>query len=138
MSVCLPVHTRRPYCFWMHANWDRPSKERSLPWWLSREESACQCRRLGFDPWVGKISLRRKEQPTPVFLPGEFHGHKSLVGYSPWGFKESDMTEQRLNNKWRGPHHKDKGQPPANCPQELNPAPTSRVSLEARPFPFRP
>ena len=54
---------------------------------------------------------------------GEFHGHKSLVGYSPWGFKESDMTEQRLNNKWRGPHHKDKGQPPANCPQELNPAP---------------
>ena len=109
-----------------------------VPWWLSREESACQCRRLGFDPWVGKISLRRKEQPTPVFLPGEFHGHKSLVGYSPWGFKESDMTEQRLNNKWRGPHHKDKGQPPANCPQELNPAPTSRVSLEAHPFPFRP
>ena len=33
-------------------------------------------------------------QPTPVFLPGKFHGQKSLVGYSPWGCKESDMTEQ--------------------------------------------
>ena len=34
-----------------------------------------------------------KWQPTPVFLPGEFHGQRSLVGYSPWGLKESDMTE---------------------------------------------
>ena len=33
-------------------------------------------------------------QPTPVFLPGEFHGQRSLVGYSPWGCKESDTTEQ--------------------------------------------
>ena len=44
-----------------------------------------------FNPWVGKISWRRKWQPTPVFLPGESHGRKSLVG-SPWGCKESDMT----------------------------------------------
>ena len=36
---------------------------------------------------------RRKWQPTPVFLPGEFHGQRSLVGYSPWGHKESDTTE---------------------------------------------
>ena len=43
---------------------------------------------------VGKIPWRRKWQPTPVFLPGEFHGQKSLAGYSPWGHKESDMTEQ--------------------------------------------
>ena len=49
--------------------------------------------RLGFDPWVGKIPWRRAQQPTPVFLPGEFHGQKSLVGYSPWGRKEWDMTE---------------------------------------------
>ena len=39
-------------------------------------------------------SWRRKWLPTPVFLPGEFHGQKSLVGYSPWGHKESDRTEQ--------------------------------------------
>ena len=41
--------------------------------------------RQGFDPWVGKIPWRRKWQPTPVFLPGESHGHRSLAGYSPWG-----------------------------------------------------
>ena len=48
----------------------------------------------GFNPWVGKIPWRRKSQPTPVFLPGKSHGRSSLVGYSPWGRKESDMTEQ--------------------------------------------
>jgi len=53
-----------------------------------------QCRRPGFDPWVGKILWRREWQPTPVFLPGEFHGQRSLVDYSPWDCKESDMTEQ--------------------------------------------
>ena len=47
----------------------------------------------GFDPWVGKIPWRRAWQPTPVFLPGESHGQRSLVGYSPWGHTESDMTE---------------------------------------------
>ena len=43
-------------------------------------------------PW-GRIPGSRKWQPTPVFFPGEFHGCGSLVGYSPWGHKESDMTE---------------------------------------------
>ena len=49
----------------------------------SGEEPTCQCRRnkrQGFDPWVGKIPWRRKRQPTPVFLPGESHGQRSLVG----------------------------------------------------------
>ena len=50
-------------------------------------------KRRSFDPWVGKILWRRAWQPTPVFLPGEFHGQRSLVGYSLWGRKESDMTE---------------------------------------------
>ena len=45
------------------------------------------------DPWVGKISWRRKWQPTPVFLPGESYGQQSLVGYRLWGRKESDTTE---------------------------------------------
>ena len=44
--------------------------------------------------WVKKISWRRKWQPTPVFLPGKFHGQRSLVGYSPRGPKELNMTEQ--------------------------------------------
>ena len=54
-----------------------------FPWWSSGKESAYQsrrCRRPGFDPWVGKILWSRKWQPTPVFLPGKFHGQRSLVG----------------------------------------------------------
>ena len=49
-----------------------------------------QCRGPGFDPWVRKIPW----VPTPAFLPGEFHGEGSLVGYSPGGCKESDMAER--------------------------------------------
>ena len=45
------------------------------------------------DPWVRKMSWRRKWQPAPVFLPGEFQGQRSLVGYSPWCRKELDTTE---------------------------------------------
>ena len=41
--------------------------------------------------WVAR---RRKQQPTPVLLPGKFHGERSLTGYSPQGHKESDTTEQ--------------------------------------------
>ena len=67
-----------------------------LPWWpRGGLWVAClQHGRPGFDPWVGKIRWRRKRQPTPVFLPGESHGRRSLVGYCPWGRKESDTTEQ--------------------------------------------
>ena len=64
-----------------------------LPRGLSGKECARRCRRNGFDPWFGKIPWRRKWQPTPVFLPGESHGQRSLVGYSPWGRKESDTAE---------------------------------------------
>jgi len=46
-----------------------------------------------FDPWVGKMPWRRKWQPTPVLLPEEFHGQRSLAGYSLWGHKELDTTE---------------------------------------------
>ena len=46
-----------------------------------------------FNPWVGKMPWRTKWQSTPVFLPGESQGQRSLVGYSPWGHKESDRTE---------------------------------------------
>ena len=53
-----------------------------------------QCRRPGFDPWVGKIPWRREWLPTPVFLPGKSPGQMSLAGYSPWGHKESDTTEK--------------------------------------------
>ena len=47
-----------------------------------------------FQSWVGKIPWRREWLPTPIFWPGEFHGQRSLAGYSPWDRKESDMNEQ--------------------------------------------
>ena len=55
--------------------------------------NAGDVRDVRFDLWIRNIRWRRKWQPTPVFLPGKFHGQKSLTGYSPWGCKESDTTE---------------------------------------------
>ena len=63
-----------------------------LPWWFSGEKPAFQYKRCGLKPWVGKIPWRRKWQPSPVFLPGESHGQRSLAGYSSLGHKESDTA----------------------------------------------
>ena len=66
------------------------------------KEPACQCRRhkrYRLDTWVRKIPWRRAWQPTPVFLPGESHGWRSLAGCRLWGCKESDTTE------WSHHHH---------------------------------
>ena len=63
---------------------------------LVDKESSCQWRRHKrhwFDPCVRKIPWSRGQQPTPVFLPGKFHGQRSLARYSPWGCEESGMTE---------------------------------------------
>ena len=57
------------------------------------KEPAYKFRRHMFDPWVRKIPLSRAWRPTPVFLPGESHGPRSLVGYSPYGHRDSDTTE---------------------------------------------
>ena len=57
-------------------------------WGAKGKEPACHCRtytRHEFDPWAGKIPWRRAWQPTPAFLPGESHGQRNLVGYSPVG-----------------------------------------------------
>ena len=67
-----------------------------FPGGISGKESTCQCRRSKrheFDPWVGKTPWGRAWQPTPVFLPGEAHGQRGLLGYSPQGRTELDMTE---------------------------------------------
>ena len=67
-----------------------------FPGGTSSKESTCQCRRYkrhGFDPWVRKIPWGRARQATAGFLPGGSHGQRSLVGYSPRGCEESNMTE---------------------------------------------
>ena len=77
-----------------------------LPRWYSGKEPTCQCRRCkrrGFDPWLGKISWRRKWQPTPVFLPGKSHGQRSLVATVHGAAKSwtrlstAQSTEQRCD-----------------------------------------
>ena len=69
-----------------------------LPWWLSGKESTCQCRKLGFNLWVGKIPWGRKWQPTLVFLPGKFHGQRSL-GLQRAGH---DWARAYINYLWNG------------------------------------
>ena len=64
-----------------------------FPGGTSGKESTCQCRRhkrRRFDPWVREIPWRNERLPTPVLLPGEFHGRRSRAGYSLRGHKESD------------------------------------------------
>ena len=68
----------------LHVGWPPPLP--GLPRWSQDKESAGPCRRRGscrMDPWVGKIPRKRKWQSSPVFWPGEFHGPRSLAGYSP-------------------------------------------------------
>ena len=110
--LCSHHHTSffRPSCLpllWILAMTFRTPL--GLPWWLRWLRICLQCRRPGFDPWMGKIPWRKEWQPTPVFLPLELHGQKRLVGYSPWGQKELDMTEWltlslSLDNPESSPH----------------------------------
>ena len=77
------------------------SVKTGFPGWLGGKDFTCQCRRHKrgwLHPWVGKTPWRRKWQTSPIFLPGKSHEQRSLAGYSPWGHKESDTTEQP-NNK---------------------------------------
>ena len=82
---CLPCHVLSVQMGW--------TTEKSLLFALVAQTVKASACNVG-DPWRRKIPWRRKWQPTSVLLPGKFHGWRSLVGYSPWGRKESDMTEQ--------------------------------------------
>ena len=85
------LHLHFFYLFF-HANYVHYSGSK-FAWWLSGKEFTCQCRRHGFSSQVRKIPWRRKWQPTLVFLPGEFHGLRSLVAYIVHGVaKKSAMT----------------------------------------------
>ena len=65
-----------------------------FPGGLDEKESARSARDPGsFSLWVQKIPWSSEWLPTLVFLPGEFHGRRSLADYSPWGHKESNTTE---------------------------------------------
>ena len=79
-----------------------PVETRNLNQWTTREVPTFLLKKAlpltksfpGGSDGNGKIPWRRKWQPTPILLPGKFHGWSILVGYSPWGCKESDTTER--------------------------------------------
>ena len=78
-------------------------KAMGFPGGTSGKEPAYQCKRhkrRRYNPWVGKIPWRRAWPPTPVCLPGEFHRQRNLADYSPWGGRESDVTEQLTFSLW--------------------------------------
>ena len=85
---------------WTELNWTEPLKWASSG---SNSKRIClqcrRCRRLGLDSWVGKSPWRREWLPTPVFLPQESHGQRSLMVYRPWDWKELDMTEQLTHKR---------------------------------------
>ena len=88
------------------------------PKWDSAKESTCHCQRHErheFNPWVGKIPWSRKQQLPPVFLPGKFHGQRSLAGYSPWS--------NRVRHSWACTHT-----PPPPPPPFL------KISIELNSF----
>ena len=105
-------------------------KLRHYPSGSDSKESACNT-----GTWSGKNPWRRARQPTPVFLPGEFYGHRSLASYSLWGRKESDTTERltlSLYTRKRKPRKR--RQKTAQYKQSF----TCLVSLKRRPTsPFR-
>ena len=81
-----------------HLQTARSGDQTGPPWWFRWQRICLQCRRTRFDPWFGKISWRREWLPTPVFMPREFKGQRNLVGYSPWDFRKSNMTEPLTTN----------------------------------------
>ena len=94
IQLSIHIHSFLRYSFLLWLTLD--IEYRGFPGGASSEEPACQCRtrkRCGFSPWVGKIPWSKAWQPTAEFLPREFHGQRSLAGYSLSGYKELDLTD---------------------------------------------
>ena len=112
--------------------WGDRGKEPPLPppWWLRLKRTRLQCRRPGLDLRVRKIPQRRKCLHTPVFLPGEFHGQKSLAGYSPRG-------RRRIGCDWQltlpAPSTSPQGKPLAHW-RPCGPGPWGKRSRTDRSF----
>ena len=108
------------------------SQRKGFPGGNSGKESIClgsRLKRCGFSPWVGKIPWRRAWQHTPVFLPGESHGQRSLVGHDLSGHKESDMTEASQH-----PHKRNEDSPTEIIPHDICKYSTAIQSVSAEAY----
>ena len=85
-------HPYHHYPFHLQRAW----LSEGLPRWHGGKEFTCQCKRHGIDPWVRKISWRRKWQLTPVFLPGKSHGQKSWAGGGGLGWRLQSLGLKRI------------------------------------------
>ena len=93
LNSLLQHHSSKASILWCSAFFTLPLVK-CFPGGSDGKASAYNVGRPRFNPWVRKIPWRRKWHPTPVLLPGKSHGLRSLVGYRPWGHKESDTTER--------------------------------------------
>ena len=84
----------RPFSHWVNKHGDTSQVALIVKQNKTKKNPPKRSERCGFHLWVGKIPWRRAWQPTPVFLPGECHGQRSLAGYRPLSHKESDITEK--------------------------------------------
>ena len=83
-----------------------------------------------FDPWVRKIPWRKEWLSIPVFLPGEFHWQRSLMGYSPWNIKESEMIGRlKATNSWVTTYSLKNAVPGKSCDLVLNWTPSISFPL---------
>ena len=96
---CVHLNSKPPIQWELTIRWQIQLLYRFPRWCRVKNlpANAGDCKRRGFDPWVGNISWSRKWQPTLVLLPGKFHGQRWLVGYSPWGRTESNMTQHTVH-----------------------------------------
>ena len=95
IQILWEKHCKRKYVhIYIGGEMESSTETYGLPWEFRWERICPQCRRLVFHPWVRKMLYRREWQPTPIFLPRESLGQRSLVGYSPWDCKELDTSEQ--------------------------------------------
>ena len=109
-------------------NTDKIQFWRRLEWWRIH----LQCGRPRFDPWVGKILWRRAWQPTPVFFPGESHGQRSLVGYSPYVAKSwTQLSNSAIHPEFR---RRDKNLKMARLQAKASPSPFGSLPRSRRCF----
>ena len=100
-----------------------------FPWWLRWQRICLQCRRPEFDPWVEKIPWRMKWLLMPVFLLGEFHGQRSLAGYSPRGC--------RVWHDWANFPFTSVSGSKQNCAEGTEISPVQPTPMEAHPPPLQ-